>query len=229
MAYRSTSPRPSPGRSTRQMMSQFSLHGETIEEVDQFPHLGSIVSKDGGTDQDIKARIRKATAALRILHPIWRSRVISCKTKLRIFNTSVKSVLLYACETWRTTKASTNRLQTFVNRCLRNILNIRWEDRVSNEDLWQRTGQERIEVQIMRRKWGWLGHTLRKPASNIARHALRWNPQGKRRPGRPRNTWRRSTEAEARTIGLNWTEMETAAKDQWKWRAMVDDLCFSKG
>ena len=162
-----------------------SLHGEKIEDVNQFPHLGSIVSKDGGTDQDIKTRIGKATAAFRILNPIWRSRVISRKTKLGIFNTNVKSVLLYACETRRTTKALTNRLQTFVNRCLRNILNIRWEDRVSNENLWEQTEQERIEVQILRRKWGWLGHTLRKPASNITRHALRWNPQGKRRPGRP--------------------------------------------
>ncbi|PVD26790.1 hypothetical protein C0Q70_14468 [Pomacea canaliculata] len=30
---------------------------------------------------------------------------------------------------------------------------------------------------------GWIGHTLRKPADTIARQALGWNPQGKRRGG----------------------------------------------
>ena len=37
------------------------------------------------------------------------------------------------------------------------------------------------------------GHTLRKPVSNIARQVLTWNPQGKRKRGRPWNTWRRGT------------------------------------
>ena len=30
-------------------------------------------------------------------------------------------------------------------------------------------------------KWGWIGHTLRKPATNTTKHALSWNPQGKRK------------------------------------------------
>ena len=37
---------------------------------------------------------------------------------------------------------------------------------------------------------------LRKPASSTTRQALTWNPQGKRKRGRPRNSWRRDTEAE---------------------------------
>ena len=42
--------------------------------------------------------------------------------------------------------------------------------------------------QIRKRKWGWIGHALRKPASNITRQALDWNPQGKRKVGRPKQT-----------------------------------------
>jgi hypothetical protein len=33
------------------------------------------------------------------------------KTKLRIFNTNVKSVILYARETWRVLKTGMNKLQ----------------------------------------------------------------------------------------------------------------------
>jgi hypothetical protein len=34
-------------------------------------------------------------------------------------------------------------------------------------------------MQIKRRKWNWIGHTLRKGNEAIEREALDWNPQGK--------------------------------------------------
>ena len=61
-------------------------------------YLGNVVSKDGGTDRDIKSRTGKATAAFQTLGTIWTSQVISVKTKLRIFNTNIKSVILYALD-----------------------------------------------------------------------------------------------------------------------------------
>lgn len=86
--------------------------------------------------------------------------------------------MLYGSEKWRTTKPTITTTQSFVNKCLRRILNIRWMDRVSNIDLWERTSQVPVEEEIRRRRWGWIGHTLRKFPSNITRQALYWNPQG---------------------------------------------------
>nr|KAG5693522.1 hypothetical protein BaRGS_006224 [Batillaria attramentaria] len=157
------------------------LHQEDIKEVDKFIYLGSVVSKDGGTDEDIKSRTNKARHAFRTLRPIWRSTALSLRNKIRIFNSNVKSVLLYGSETWRTTKTGSHRLQTFINRCLRNILNIRYPLVITNQDLWERTRQVPIEQEIKKRKWGWIGHTLRKPTSNVTRQSLDWNPQGKRK------------------------------------------------
>ena len=68
------------------------------------------------------------------------------------------------------------------------------------------------------RKWGWIGHTLRKPAPSIARQALNWNPQGKRKRGRPRNSWRRDTEAEMKQQGTSWSGMARAAQNKVRWR-----------
>ena len=90
---------------------------------------------------------------------------ISTGTKLRIFNSNIKSVLLYGCETWRTTKALHQKIQCFVNTCLRRILGIRWPDRISNTDLWERAGQEPLAKQILQRKWGWIGHTAEETTS----------------------------------------------------------------
>ena len=165
------------------------LAGDALEEVEAFTYLGSVIDKQGGTDIDVKARIGKARAAFIQLKKIWSSKDLMLQTKIRLFNTNVKSVLLYGAETWRTTVTTTNKVQTFINTCLRKILQIRWPNTVSNNDLWQQISKLPIQEEIRKRRWGWIGHTLCKPASNTTRQALTWNPQGKRKRGRPRNTW----------------------------------------
>ena len=147
------------------------------------------------------------------------------RTKLRIFNSSVKSVLLHGCETWRTTQTMQQKIQTFFNTCLRRIYKIQWQEKIRNEDLWELAGQEPVAKQILRRKWGWIGHTLRKPASSTTRQALARNPPGKRKRGRPRNSWRRDTEAELKQQGTNWSGMARAAQNRVRWRGVVDGLC----
>ena len=105
-------------------------------------------------------------------------------------------MLLYACETWKTTNQITRRLLIFVNKCLRRIMNIKWTDKITNEELWRIANQKSIENQIKRRKWNWIGHTLRKETGATEKTALYWNPQGYRRRGRPKRTWRRTIQDE---------------------------------
>jgi len=93
---------------------------------------------------------------------VWRSKEISLRTKLRIFNTNVETVLMYGAETWRVMKNITDKTQTFVNRCLRYILGVRWPNTISNEDLRAKTQEDRMMIQIRTKKWKWIGHTLRK-------------------------------------------------------------------
>ena len=76
------------------------LHQESIKEVNKFVYLGSVVSKDGGTAEDIKRLINKARQAFNTLQPIWRSTAPSLHKKIWIFSTSIMSVLLYGSETW---------------------------------------------------------------------------------------------------------------------------------
>ena len=54
------------------------------------------------------------------------------------------------------------KIQTFVNRCPRYILRTWWRNIISNKDLWKATGQEDINLEIRKRKFRWIGHTLRK-------------------------------------------------------------------
>ena len=193
--------------------------------MEEIVYLGSKISKTGGTEEDIRARVNRARCAFTVLRPIWKSSAISITTKIRIFNSNVKAVLLYGAETWRVSKASTAKIQTFMNRCLRQILKLRWQDKVPNIELWRKARQEPIGVQIRRRKWRWVGHTLRKAHTNVTRQALEWNPQGKRKRGRPRQTWRRSLLEELKPIGMSWEMSKLIAEDRKKWKEMVEALC----
>ena len=208
---------------------QITLDDTTIGEVESFTYLGSMISNQGGTEADVNARIGKARTAFTLLKNIWSSRDIKQKTKIKIFNSNVKSVLLYGAETWRTTKSTTNKVQTFMNKCLRRILKIHWPDKISNNDLWIRTNQLPAADEIGRRRWRWIGHTLRKPLSNTTRQALTWNPQGKRSRGRPKNSWRRDLQADTKRLGGTWSQIEKNASDRNLWRTLVDGLYPGKG
>lgn len=74
------------------------LGDNNLEEVETFTYLGSVINQQGETDADVKTRIGKARAALIALKNIWRSNLIASRTKIRLFNSNVKSVLLYGAE-----------------------------------------------------------------------------------------------------------------------------------
>ncbi|VDP41003.1 unnamed protein product [Schistosoma margrebowiei] len=185
----------------------------------------SIIDEQGGSDADVKARIGKARTAFLQLKNIWNSKQLSTNIKVRIFNTNVKAVLLYGAETWRTTTTTIKKVQVFINSCLRKILNIHLPDTISNSLLWERTNQLPAEEEIRKRRWKWIGHTLRKSSNCITRQALTWNPEGKRTSGRPKNTLRRIIEADMKTMNYNWTQLERIAQDRVGWRMLVSGLC----
>ena len=149
------------------------------------------------------------------------NKALKRETKIRIFNACVKSVLLYGSETWHLKQESARKLQAFVNRCLRRIVGIWWPRTISNQRLWQLTNQKPIEKEIMRRKYGWVGHTLRKSSDEIVYTALQWNPQGSRNRGRPRWTWIRCVNKET---GKSFNELKYIARNRDLWRSFVDRL-----
>ncbi|VDO92541.1 unnamed protein product [Schistosoma margrebowiei] len=195
-----------------------------MEDVKTFTYLGSIIDEHGGSDADVKARIGKARAVCLQLRDIENSKQLSTNTKVKIFNTNVNTVLLYGAETWRTTEAIIQKIQVFINSCLRKILRIRWPDTISNNVLWERTNQIPMEEEI-RKRWNWIGHTLRKAHNCVTRQALTWNPQGQRRRGRPKNTLRREMEIDMRKMSKNWMELEKKAQGRVGWRMLVGGLC----
>ena len=74
------------------------------------------------------------------------------KTKVGLFNSLVKPVLLYGSETWKMNEGDNKLLDTFMFKGMRRILIIYWPNKVSNEEILKRVGSPRIseELQIRR-------------------------------------------------------------------------------
>jgi hypothetical protein len=48
-----------------------------------------------------------------------------------------------------------------------------------------------------------------------------WNPQGSRKRGRPKTSWRSVT----KEAGRRWNELRFLAADRQKWKELIDNLC----
>ena len=92
--------------------------------------------------------------------------------------------------------------------------------------LLKRANVERLSEEVRRRRWRFIGHILRKQPDNDCVTALTWTPEGKRKWGRPKTTWRRTVEKERSEAGWqSWREARTAAQDGNRWKAHVEALC----
>ena len=199
---------------------QITIGGKQLEYVSEFPYLGAMVTESGGSDLDVDSRIRKATMAYYRLSRIWYSKSLSHKLKIKIFKSNVLSVLLYGSETWKLTDDQLNKLKVFQTTYTRRIMNVKWFHRVTNKDLLKRSRQDDMGEIMERRRWKYVGHVLRRRGAPTE-VSLGWAPEGKRRPGRPKQTWRRAMLKRLTTSGVkSWSEAAELAKDRLKWQEM---------
>ncbi len=144
------------------------IGGHAVEEVNDFVYLEATITKTGGGMGDMNNIIAKARGASKQLQCIWNSNNIKRQTKLKLYKTLVLAVLLYGCETWKMTKGYEGKINVFQTKCLRRIMKIRWQDHISNSELLTRTGmrQQLLNTEIKRRRWKFIGHTLRQEPDN---------------------------------------------------------------
>ncbi|VDO85448.1 unnamed protein product [Schistosoma curassoni] len=62
--------------------NSITIGGETLEDVESFIYLGSIIDEKGGSDADVKARISKPSTTFLQLKNIWNSKQLSTNIKV---------------------------------------------------------------------------------------------------------------------------------------------------
>ena len=144
--------------------------------------------------------MKNAQQAFAMLRPVWSCKSLRTKTKIRIFNSNVRYVLLYDSETWREAAAlvkqikssSTNTCDRYLESGGPRIFSIETHGDGSAKN-------RRIQVNIKRRRWKWIRHTLR-TENSTARQALEWNPQLR---DRPKNTWPRGLQKDFNKVHIS--------------------------
>ncbi|VDP01344.1 unnamed protein product [Schistosoma margrebowiei] len=106
--------------------------GEYLDHAKSFTYLVIIIGEHGESNADVETRIGKTRAEYLQLKNVCNSQQLSTNTKVRIFNTNIKTVLVYGVETWRTIKAIIQKIEVFNNSCLHKRLQIRRPDTISN-------------------------------------------------------------------------------------------------
>ena len=191
----------------------------------KFKYLGSILSKTGDLKPEIDRRRALAASAMQSLsRPLWRHRHVSRRTKIRVYNASVLSILLYGSETWAINKTLEARIDGFDSRSLRRIEGIHWSQHVTNERLREMTQQPPASNLIAMRRMRWFGHLLRLPPTHPTKALLDFNPaeHGWRRPrGAPRTRWLDVVAADLHLCGTTLQDARQMAQDRRGWRNLV--------
>ncbi len=178
---------------------------------------GGGITGDGASDQDVKRRIGLANGVVQSLDKIWRAKDISVKTKVRVYETLVLSLLLYNSETWALKEETKRRLLVFEMTCLRRITGISRKDKIRNTTIRKRAGVEEDIVQkITRNRLRYFGHVVRMPSSRFPNMALYGQVHGQRSIGRPRMRWIDNVKKDCERVGLPIVQANEEAKNRDK-------------
>ena len=188
--------------------------GEDIERVEDFVYLGAWIN---GSEHDIVVRKAKAWAACHKMKKIWNSNL--CRNlKIRLFQATVESVLLYGSEVWSLTATMEKRLDGCYTRMLRMALNVDWREMMTNKKLYGKL--PRVTTKIRERRMKLAGHIQRH--DDLAAHRLLlWEPlHGFRNRGAPKLTF---VDTIRRDVDLQDTgEIKQLMLDRKLWRDRID-------
>ena len=66
----------------------------------------------------------------------------------------------------------------------------------------------------------WYRHMLRRDDGHVLRKALEFEVSGRRKPGRPKKTWKMQVEKESKSVGLEKKD----AMNRVRWRVAVREI-----
>jgi len=120
------------------------------------------VGSNINSTMELGIRLAKGLGALLGMTKIWlKGNPISLKTKLRLYAVTVLPHLLYNIHTAALTAAEVERLNVAHRRHLRKVMGIYWPNVLGVRATYASSGVRPISIDIVKRRWQFLGHILR--------------------------------------------------------------------
>ena len=155
---------PAPGKPYNE--PTITVNGQKLKVVDKFTYLGSTFSREVHIDDEITARVAKASVAFGRLRANVRERNgIKLDTKLKVYKAVVLPTLLYACETWAVYQRHAERHNHFqlsrLIKCLRKLLKIKWQDKFRDMEVLKKAGMQSTHTVLKLAQLRWTGNVVR--------------------------------------------------------------------
>ncbi|BHF62641.1 hypothetical protein SprV_0200562600 [Sparganum proliferum] len=127
---------PPPNSATPPNAPQISVNGTQVQVVENFPYLGSTLSRNTKIDDEVAKRTSKASQAFgRLQSTVWNRHGLQLMYKAVILPT-----LLYGAATWTVYTKQARRLNHFHLSCHSRILKLSWQDRIPDTDVLEWAG-----------------------------------------------------------------------------------------
>jgi hypothetical protein len=138
------------------------------------------------------------------LGPVMKSKSISRQSKLKIYCTIIRPVVMYALKTWGLNEKEIRMLSTWETNILRKIYGAKkegneWKIR-NNQELRNMYGQPDIIAEIKSKRLECLGHVDRMEENTMVKRVFEGHPGGKRKTARPRKRWLDDIEEDLRLM-----------------------------
>ena len=139
----------------------------------------------------------------RLRDRVWKRRGLAFETKLHVYRAVVLPFLLYGSESWTVYSRHLQKLQSFHMRCLRQILQVKWQDHVPDTEVLQRSKSMSIGSMLMESQLRWSGHIARMPDYRLPKRVFFGELcSGNRSRGRPRKRYKDKLKVALKRKGL---------------------------
>ena len=170
-------------------ITSWEIDGETVETVSDCIFLGSKITADGDCSHEIKRRLLLGSKVMTNLESIFKSRVISLPTKVRLVKAMVLPVVMYGYESWTVKKAERRRIDAFELWCWRRLLRVLRTARRSNQSILKEISPGiSLKGMMLKLKLQYFGHLMQR-IDSLERTLMLGGTGGRRRRGSPRMRW----------------------------------------
>ena len=180
--------------------------------------LGSLID----TTKDFRRRKSLALYNFQNLQDIWNNTKITTHLKHRIFNSLIKPIFMYNSEIWSTSEKMESQINQFQRRLLRYMINVKWPQKISTEELRKKIKFEDWSKEISIRRLTWCGHLLRLPPNCPAQITLKLLEEPTRTTRSKRSTWLPIIKKQLSSINISWEQAKELALDRTSWREIIE-------
>ena len=186
-------------------------------------YLGSTVMNNNKMDEELDTRMSNiSTSYGRLKEKVWHNKDLTFKTKCSIYRAVVLSSLLYGAEAWPVYKLAAHKLNTYMMRHLRQILNVKWWDFISNVDILTRANLPSMYELLIQRNLRWVCHIHRMDDSRLPKQILYSQlKEGLRGIARPRLRFKDTVKRNLKDKKIPVGSWQSLSGNRCQWRDMV--------